>query len=70
MYKILHEADEMNIRFRKDLVDAETLTRFLNHINLQSMLLKTSSSEPRPGCAPGIASPVFPPASTCCVIRT
>ena len=45
MYKILHEADEMIIRFQKDLVDAETLTRFLNHINLQSMLHKTSSSE-------------------------
>ena len=45
MYKILHEANEMIIRFRNDLVDAETLTRFLNHINLQSMLHKTSSSE-------------------------
>ena len=45
MYKISHEDHEMVIRFEKDLVDGETLTRFLNHINLQSMLKKSSTTE-------------------------
>jgi malate dehydrogenase (oxaloacetate-decarboxylating)(NADP+) len=44
MYRITHENDEVNIRFEKDLVDGETLTRFLNHINLQSMLKKSTTS--------------------------
>ena len=45
MYKISHEDHEMVIRFEKDLVDGETLTKFLNHINLQSMLKKSSTTE-------------------------
>ena len=44
MYRITHENDEVNIRFEKDLVDGETLTRFLNHINLQSMMKKSTTS--------------------------
>lgn len=42
MYKIVHEKDEMLIRFEKDLVDGETLSRFLSHINLRSMLKKNA----------------------------
>jgi len=45
MYKIAHDKDEMVIRFEKDLVDGETLTRFLSHINLQSMLKKTAATD-------------------------
>ncbi|MCL1979813.1 MAG: oxaloacetate-decarboxylating malate dehydrogenase, partial [Proteobacteria bacterium] len=40
MYTILHDQDEIVIRFEKDLVDGETLSRFLNHVNLQSVLKK------------------------------
>ena len=45
MYKIVHEKDEMLIRFEKDLVDGETLSRFLSHINLQSMLKKSATTD-------------------------
>lgn len=45
MYKIVHDKNEMLIRFEKDLVDGETLSRFLNHINLQSMLKKSAGSD-------------------------
>jgi malate dehydrogenase (oxaloacetate-decarboxylating)(NADP+) len=45
MYKILHEKDEMLIRFEKNLVDGETLSRFLSHINLQSMLKKSAATD-------------------------
>lgn len=45
MYKIVHEKDEMVIRFEKDLVDGETLSRFLSHINLRSMLKKSAASD-------------------------
>ncbi|MCL2458282.1 MAG: NAD-dependent malic enzyme [Desulfobulbus sp.] len=45
MYTILHDQDEIIIRFEKDLVDDETLSRFLNHINLQSMLKKSDGDD-------------------------
>lgn len=45
MYRIVHDKDEMVIRFEKDLVDGETLSRFLSHINLQSMLKKTATTD-------------------------
>jgi malate dehydrogenase (oxaloacetate-decarboxylating)(NADP+) len=45
MYKIMHEKDEMLIRFEKDLVDGETLSRFLSHINLRSMLKKSAATD-------------------------
>ncbi|WP_084312377.1 NAD-dependent malic enzyme [Desulfobulbus elongatus] len=45
MYTIQHEKDEMVIRFEKDLVDGETLSRFLSHINLQSMLKKSAGGD-------------------------
>lgn len=45
MYTIAHEKDEMIIRFEKDLVDGETLSRFLSHINLQSMLKKSATTD-------------------------
>ena len=44
MYSINHDDQEMQIRFEKDLVDNETLTRFLNHINLKSMLKKNADT--------------------------
>nr|WP_321468746.1 NAD-dependent malic enzyme [uncultured Desulfobulbus sp.] len=44
MYTIVHDQDEILIRFEKDLVDGETLSRFLSHINLQSMLKKSAGS--------------------------
>ena len=45
MYKIIHDKNEMLIRFEKDLVDGETLSRFLSHINLQSMLKKSAATD-------------------------
>ncbi|MGI6657644.1 MAG: NAD-dependent malic enzyme [Desulfobulbus sp.] len=45
MYRITHEQDEILIRFEKELVDEEILSRFLNHINLQSMLQKVGDGE-------------------------
>lgn len=45
MYKIIHEKNEMTIRFEKDLVDGEMLSRFLNHINMQSMLKKCTGTD-------------------------
>ena len=45
MYKISYEKDDMVIRFEKDLVDDETLSKFLGHINLQSMLKKSTAGD-------------------------
>ncbi len=45
MYRIVHDQDEILIRFEKDLVDGETLSRFLSHINLQSMLKKSTEGD-------------------------
>ncbi len=45
MYKIVHEQDEITIRFEKDLVDGEVLSRFLSHVNLQSMLKKGAATD-------------------------
>ena len=45
MYRIVHDQDEILIRFEKDLVDGETLSRFLSHINLQSMLKKSAGGD-------------------------
>jgi len=45
MYNIQHEKDEIVIRFEKDLVDGETLSRFLSHVNLQSMLKKSAGGD-------------------------
>lgn len=45
MYKISYENNDMVIRFESDLVDDETLAKFLSHINLQSMLKKSKTSD-------------------------
>jgi len=45
MYKISHENDEIVVRFEKDLVDEETFAKFLGHINYQSMLKKTKTTD-------------------------
>jgi malate dehydrogenase (oxaloacetate-decarboxylating)(NADP+) len=45
MYTIRHDQDQIIIRFEKDLVDGETLSRFLNHVNLQSMLKKSAGGD-------------------------
>jgi malate dehydrogenase (oxaloacetate-decarboxylating)(NADP+) len=42
MYKVSYEQNDMVIKCDKDLVDAEALSRFLGHINLQSILKKSS----------------------------
>lgn len=42
MYKVSYENDEMVIRFEKDLVDGDVLSKFLGHINLQSILKKST----------------------------
>ncbi|MBM9536473.1 NAD-dependent malic enzyme [Desulfobulbus alkaliphilus] len=45
MYKIIHEKNEITVQFEKDLVDGDTLSGFLNHINLQSMLKKCTGGD-------------------------
>lgn len=42
MYKVTHEGDEVVIRFNRDLVESDTMARFLGHINLQSILKKST----------------------------
>jgi malate dehydrogenase (oxaloacetate-decarboxylating)(NADP+) len=44
MYKISYENDDAIIRFNKELVDEETLSKFLGYINLQSMLKKSKTT--------------------------
>jgi malate dehydrogenase (oxaloacetate-decarboxylating)(NADP+) len=38
MYSVAYENDDMIIRFNKDLAEGDALSRFLGHINLQSIL--------------------------------
>jgi malate dehydrogenase (oxaloacetate-decarboxylating)(NADP+) len=45
MYKIDFDGEEMVIRFVKDLVDSEALSKFLGHINSQSILRKSRLSD-------------------------
>ena len=45
MYKVTQENNDMMIQFEKDLVDNETLSKFLGHINLQSMLKKSKVTD-------------------------
>jgi len=45
MYKVTYEDDDMVIRFNKDLVEGETLSNFLGHINLKSILKKNTCSD-------------------------
>jgi malate dehydrogenase (oxaloacetate-decarboxylating)(NADP+) len=45
MYRIVYENDDMIIRVNKDLVESDALSRFLGHINLQSILKKRSSDD-------------------------
>jgi malate dehydrogenase (oxaloacetate-decarboxylating)(NADP+) len=45
MYKISYEKNDIVIRFEKDLVDQDILSRFLGHINFQSMLKKSKASD-------------------------
>jgi len=42
VYKVTHEGDEVVIRFKRNLVESDTLARFLGHINLQSILKKST----------------------------
>ncbi len=45
MYKVSYENNEMTIRFDKELVDEETLTKFLGHISLKSLLKKSTAKD-------------------------
>lgn len=45
MYKVTYEDDEIVIRFDRNLVESEALSRFLGHINLQSILKKSSLND-------------------------
>lgn len=44
MYKIIYDNNDVVIRFEKDLIDQETMSRFLGRISLQSMLKKGGTS--------------------------
>ncbi len=45
MYKISYENGDMVIRFNKDLVDEETLSKFLGHISFKSLLKKSTTKD-------------------------
>ena len=45
MYKVSYDNNDMVIRFEKDLVDDETLSKFLGHINYQSMLKRSKATD-------------------------
>ena len=45
MYKVSYDNNDMVIRFEKELVDDETLSKFLGYINFQSMLKKSKTTE-------------------------
>ncbi len=45
MYKISYENDEIVLRFEKELVDDEILSRFLGHINYLSILKKSKTTD-------------------------
>nr|WP_320009498.1 NAD-dependent malic enzyme [uncultured Desulfobulbus sp.] len=45
MYRIAHDQEDILIRFEKDLVSGENLSKFLSHINLQSMLKKSGEGD-------------------------
>ena len=45
MYKISYENNDMMIRFDKELVDEETLSKFLGHISLKSLLKKSTTKD-------------------------
>ena len=45
MYSVAYEDDDMIIRFNKDLVESDALSRFLGHINLRSILKKSTCGD-------------------------
>ncbi len=45
MYSVAYENDDMIIRFNKDLAEGDALSKFLGHINLQSMLKKATRGD-------------------------
>jgi len=45
MYSVAYENDDMVIRFHKDLAESDALSRFLGHINLQSILKKSTCGD-------------------------
>ena len=47
MYSLAYEKDDMIIRFNKDLAEGDALSRFLGHINLQSILKKSENADAR-----------------------
>ena len=45
MYSIVYEKDDMIIRFNKDLAEGDALSKFLGHINLQSILKRSAQGD-------------------------
>jgi len=45
MYSVAYENDDMIIRFNKDLAEGDALSKFLGHINLQSILKRSTCSD-------------------------
>jgi len=45
MYSVAYENDDMIIRFNKDLAEGDALSRFLGHINLQSILKRSTRGD-------------------------
>lgn len=45
MYSVAYENDDMIIRFNKDLAEGDALSRFLGHINLQSILKRSTCDD-------------------------
>jgi malate dehydrogenase (oxaloacetate-decarboxylating)(NADP+) len=45
MYSVVYENDDMIIRFNKDLAEGDALSKFLGHINLQSILKRSTRGD-------------------------
>ncbi|MGA2936528.1 MAG: NAD-dependent malic enzyme [Syntrophobacteraceae bacterium] len=45
MYSVAYENDDMVIRFNKDLAEGDALSKFLGHINLQSILKRSTRDD-------------------------
>jgi len=60
MYKVTYDQKDIVLRFERDLIDDETLAKFLGHISLQSLLKKSTSSSASETLRSKIRSSSFP----------
>lgn len=60
MYKVTYDQKDIVLRFERDLIDDETISKFLGHISLQSLLKNSTSSSAGGTLCSKIRSSSFP----------